>query len=211
MKLIKAIKKTMLIISATYITIGVLMIINKQASDKQVFEVLAYGLAIAGLLSMIRYFMLNVRERIKRNDFIIGALLISIAAMIYLSKNDISYQVGKILAIAMIISGFHKIQDLFDIKASGKNATGICLFGFLICVALGALVLFDVVKNADFLYILIGVGMCICGISDIVSNFYTAYAVANYETTWAEKSKVRPVPSDIEEENMPNDDEQKLE
>lgn len=207
MKLINAIKKTMLIISAAYITIGVLMIINKQASNRQVFEILAYGLAIAGLLSMIRYFMINVKERIKRNDFIVGALLISIAAMIYLSKNDISYQVGKILAIAMIISGFHKIQDLFDINATGKRATGICLFGFVVCVGLGALVFFDIIKNIDVLYILIGLGMCICGISDIVANFYIAYAVTEYEATVNEKTKIIPSTSEVE---VKEDEEEKL-
>ena len=68
MKFLKSIKKAMLIISITYITIGVIMIMNKQESNKQVIEILAYGLSIAGLLSMIRYFLINVRERFKRND-----------------------------------------------------------------------------------------------------------------------------------------------
>lgn len=191
----------MLIISITYIAIGVIMIMNKQESNKQVIEILAYGLSIAGLLSMIRYFLINVRERFKRNDFLLGALLISLAAIIYLSKNDITYLVGKLIAIAMMISGISKIQDLFDTKAAGKRCIGIYLFGFTICVIFGLIVLFDIIKNIDTLYIVIGIGMCICGISDIASNFYVAYAIANYEKTWAERAKVKEVPEEVVEAN----------
>lgn len=181
MKFIKTIKKTMLVISATYITIGVLMIINRQESNAQAFLILTYGLSIAGLLSMIRYFLINVKERVKRNDFVIGALLISIAAVIYLTRDNVSFLTGKILAIAMIISGFHKIQDMFDVGAAGRSNVGIYLFGFIVCVGLGALILFEVITNENILYVVIGIGMCICGISDIVSNFYVAFSVSEYE------------------------------
>lgn len=205
MKFLKSLKKTMIVISVTYITVGVLMMINKNTSNKIVFEVLAYGLALAGLLSVIRYFLINVKYRFKRNDFIVGILLISIAAVIYLSKNDISYLVSRILGISMIVSGFHKLQDMFDTRASGKSAVGLYLFGFIVCAGVGALTLFDVVTNLDVLYVMVGLGMCVCGISDLISNVFVAYAVANYNETWAEKAKVRPAPNEANQ-----DEEQKL-
>lgn len=204
MKFLKSLKKTMIVISVTYITVGVLMMMNKNTTNKIVFEVLAYGLALAGLLSVIRYFLINVKYRFKRNDFIVGILLISIAAVIYLSKNDISYLVSRILGISMIVSGFHKLQDMFDTRASGKSAVGLYLFGFIVCAGVGALTLFDVVTNLDVLYVMVGLGMCVCGISDLISNVFVAYAVANYNETWAEKAKVRPAPNEAnqDEEQM---------
>ena len=47
--------------------------------------------------------------------------------------------------------------------------------------------------------------MCVCGISDLISNVFVAYAVANYNETWAEKAKVRPAPNETNQ-----DEEQKL-
>lgn len=202
MKFIKNLKKAMLIINITYIAIGALMIIERESSNKLIFELLTYGLSISGLLFMIRYFLIKVNDRIKRNDFIIGALLVSIAAMIFLSKEDIVYLVYKILGIAMIISGIHKIQDLFDVKASGKNRTSIYLFGFVICFGLGVIVVLDIIRNMNILYILIGTGMCICGISDIVSNFYTAYAVSSYEQAQIEKTENVSIPNEKDETKM---------
>lgn len=199
MKFLKSLKKTMLVISATYITVGVLMIMNKAETNDLVFQILAYGLALAGLLSIIRYFLINVKYRFKRDDFIVGILLIAIGAVIYLSKEDITYLVERILAIAMIVSGFHKIQDMFDTRAAGKSLVGLYLFGFTVCAGLGALTLFGVIKNPDVVYVLVGLGMCICGISDLVSNFFVAYAVVNYENTWAEKAKVNDAPEELQD------------
>ena len=49
--------------------------------------------------------------------------------------------------------------------------------------------------------------MCICGISDIVANFYIAYAVTEYETTVNEKTKIVPSTSEVE---VKEDEEEKL-
>lgn len=201
MKFIKAIKKTLLVVSATYITIGVLILIYKEASNKQVYEILSIGLAIAGLLSIIRYFLLDIRERIKRNDFIIGILLISIAAIIYLSKNDITYLVSKVIAVAMIISGFEKIEDMFDAITIGKRASAVYIFGFIICAGLGVFVLFDVISSKDVLYVVVGIGMCLCGISDIVSNIYIAASLAGYEKNL--EAKQEAYEESLEDEQEP--------
>ena len=191
MKFLRAIKKTMLVVSATYITIGVLVLIYKETSNQQVFEILAIGLGAAGILSVIKYFMIDIRERIKRNDFIIGILLISIAAIIYLSTKDISYMVSKIIAIAMIISGFAKIEDMFDAIAIGRHGFAIYLCGFMICAGLGTFVLLDIISSNDVLYLIIGIGMCFCGISDLVSNIYIAASLAGYEKHLEEKEKAQ--------------------
>lgn len=198
MKLIKSIKKAMLVVSASYIAIGVLMIVYKENSIKQVVEILIWGLGIAGILTMIRYFLINVRERFKRDDFLMGALLVCISVLIYLTKDEVPELVNNIIGIAMIVSGLHKIQDLFDTKAAGKKCVGIYLFGFVVCAGLGVVVLLGLIKNINILYVVAGLGMCICGISDIISNFYVAYAVANYETTWAQEARVKDAPSDKE-------------
>lgn len=212
MKFFKSLKKTMLIISVTYIAIGVLMIIDKETCNKLAFEILAYGLTIGGILSMIRYFMIDIKNRIKRNDFVIGSLLVSIAAVIYLTRADVAYLMGKIIALAMIFSGFHKIQDLFDVKAAnGKNVTGIYLFGFFVCVSIGLLVLFDVIKNTNALYVIGGLGMCVCGISDIVSNFYFAFIYGGYDSKEKKETyNIQVDETEVKADSVSVDDEQKL-
>lgn len=189
MKFFKALKKTMLIISVMYITIGILLMINKKDSSGLIIDILSYGLIITGVFSMIKYFMINVKYRIKRSEFIVGALLFSIGILLVVSKNDALVLVTKILGVAMIISGLHKIQDMFDTSAVGIGATSLYLFGFLVCAGIGCLIIFDVISAPNLFYVVLGLGMCICGISDLVSNFYVAFGVANNKEDKKEEIK----------------------
>lgn len=175
----KALKKTMLVISVMYIAIGVLLIVNKEGSNNIVFDLLAYGLTVSGVISMIKYFTVEVKERIKRSDFVVGAILLSLGILIFVSRETVSSLVSNILAIAMIVSGLHKIQDMFDTSATGYNATGLYLFGFVFCSGLGTLVLCNLIKAPNLYYVVVGLGMTVCGISDLVSNFFVAFRVAN--------------------------------
>lgn len=181
MKTLKSIKFSMLLISCIFITIGIMLLLNNKESYELIMKILVYGLVISGVFSMIKYFFTNVRRRFKQDDFIIGALLISIAMLLYITKDGAAYLTEKILALAIIISGLHKIQDMFDSIALGKKTVGIYLFGFVICAGLGVLFLFDIIKSENLFYVLLGLGMCVSGISDLVSNFYLASTIGNLE------------------------------
>lgn len=199
MKTLKSIKFSMLLISCIFITIGIMLLLNNKESYELIMKILVYGLAISGVFSMIKYFFTNVRRRFKQDDFIIGALLISIAMLLYITKDGAAYLTEKILALAIIVSGLHKIQDMFDSIALGKKTVGIYLFGFVICAGLGALFLFDIIKSENLFYVLLGLGMCVSGISDLVSNFYLASTIGNLE----ENIKT----SSINDENVNNSEE----
>ena len=200
MKLISLLKKTMIIISMMYIAVGILLFVNNESSMTTIMQILVVGSLIAGLLSMVRYFLNDVKRRYRSSDFVVGSLLIAIAGLIYFAKEDAVNMSGKILALAIIVSGIHKIQDMFDLRALGIKATSLYLFGFFICTGLGALLLFDVVTSDSLYKVLLGLGMCICGISDICSNFFVASGLVNYNT----KNEVKEIKEDriIKEEKQ---------
>lgn len=182
MKLLSLLKKTMIIISLMYIAVGILLFVNNENSQTTIMQILVIGLLIAGLLSMVRYFLNDVKRRYRSSDFVVGSLLIAIAGLIYFTKEDSINMSSKILALAIVVSGIHKIQDMFDLRALGIKATSLYLFGFFICTGLGILLLFDVVTSESLYKVLLGLGMCVCGISDICSNFFVASGLVNYST-----------------------------
>lgn len=182
MKLLSLLKKTMIIISLMYIAVGILLFVNNENSQTTIMQILVIGLFIAGLLSMVRYFLNDVKRRYRSSDFVVGSLLIAIAGLIYFTKEDSINMSSKILALAIVVSGIHKIQDMFDLRALGIKATSLYLFGFFICTGLGILLLFDVVTSESLYKVLLGLGMCVCGISDICSNFFVASGLVNYST-----------------------------
>lgn len=180
MKLLSLLKKTTLVISIMYITLGVMIILKKEESNLVVMEILSIGLIFSGLLSIIKYFTTDVKERYKGDDFIIGSLLIAIAASVYLTRDNFSNIGGELLAIAIIVSGLHKFQDLFDLRAVNIKQAPIYLFGFVVCTGIGVLLLSDIIETSSIRVVILGLGLLLSGISDVVSNFYVSTSIYKY-------------------------------
>ena len=73
LEFIKSVKKNLVIFSLVYVVIGVLLIIGKKESIRAVLAIVAIGSAVAGVINMIKYLMMDVKERYHRNDFLVGA------------------------------------------------------------------------------------------------------------------------------------------
>lgn len=179
----KSIKKILLLVSLIYISVGYLLLTKGSASIEFVVMLLGYGLGIAGIFEIVRYFLIKVSERYKRNDFIFGTVLLLLAIVILLCKYALSDIVVVALGIAIIISAALKIQDCIDAKNIGKSHYKIYLTLILICIALGALVIINYFFILDYrlLYFSAGIGMLFSGISDLLSNIYLAFSKTRYD------------------------------
>ena len=154
-------------------------------------QVFAAGLVVCGLLTILRYFLLDVRERIKREDFIMGSLLIAIGVFAYIMSVEKGIEVYAIyfFGMAMCVSAFIKIQDMFDSSAAGKKRFGFYLAIFLICAAFGVVTLFSPFVDNIVEYIVVGIGLMFCGFIDILSNFLLAGAVHSYDKSLKNEDK----------------------
>ena len=179
----KSIKKILLSVSVIYIVVGCLLLIDGSACVEFVVSLLGYGLGIAGIIEIIRYFVTKIDERYKRNDFILGVVLLAVAIIILLCKYALSDIVAVTFGVAIIVSGALKIQDSLDAKKIGKSHLKTYLILMFICIAFGALVIINYFYILDYrlLYISAGIGMLFSGITDMASNLYLAYVKTKYE------------------------------
>ena len=179
----KSIKKILLLVNIIYIVVGCLLLIDGSACVEFVVSLLGYGLGIAGIVEIIRYFVTKIDERYKRNDFILGIVLLAAAIIVLLCKYTLSDIVAVTFGVAIIVSGALKIQDTLDAKKIGKSHFKTYMILMLICVALGALVIINYFYILDYrlLYISAGIGMLFSGITDLASNLYLAYVKSKYE------------------------------
>lgn len=210
MTFLKSIKKNLLIVSAIYIVVGVLVVMDQGKSMDLILTIFAGGLAVVGLLNMIRYLFIPIEERYKRNDFVFGAIILALGAYLFKELSYFLVNATMIFGIAMCISGFISIQDLFDSKMIGMHKTGVYLMSALICEVMGLLSIINPFVPGVTIYVLTGIGMLFCGVSDLISNFYLAGARAKYEKGVKEKERVqaekieqeRKVKSDKENEAL---------
>lgn len=222
MVFLKSIKKALLVMSAAYICSGLLLVMDKSKAIMLSMEIFAAGFILCGLLSILRYFLVDVRERIKREDFVMGALLIAIgvgAFLISQEKDLLVYSVY-VFGMAMFVSAFIKIQDMFNSSAAGKKRFGFYLALFVICAAFGVVAMFSTFSNSEVEYTVVGVGLIFCGFTDILSNFLLAGAIHSYDKSLRNEGKfinnerlVSRFDEHVDEEDMivPEDDNKKEE
>ncbi|MBR0462029.1 MAG: DUF308 domain-containing protein [Erysipelotrichaceae bacterium] len=189
MTFLKSIKKNSILIAAMYGVMGYFLILQKEKSLDIVLTVLAAGLAAAGFFSIVRYFLLKIDERFKRNDFIIGIVLIAAGAVIYLVKNNISDMTDNIFGVMMIVNGLFCIQDALDAKYVGMSSVGVYILLMLIEIGIGAIIILKPFEIDNSKYILIGGGMLLCAVENILSNIFLAIYRTGYEVKLRKKEK----------------------
>ena len=135
----KSIKKVSILISLMYIISGYFLLVQKAKANELVFNCLAIGLGAAGLFSIIRYFLLKLNERYKRNDFALGVIILMAGIMLYFIKYQIFTSITLIMGLLMIISGLFCVQDAFDGKAIGLGSSGVYVLLLVIEICFGVI------------------------------------------------------------------------
>lgn len=183
MTFFKSIKKIMLLVNLIYIVIGYLLLAKGSACVELVISLLGYGLGIAGIFEVVRYFLIKIDERYKRNDFILGIALLALAIVVLICKYSLSDIATVALGIAIIVSAALKVQDAIDAKKIGSNLFGTYMILMIICIGLGALVIINFFYILDYrlLYISAGIGLLFSGLTDLLSNIYLAVLKTKYE------------------------------
>ena len=121
---------------------------------------------------MIRYFTYDARDSFYRNDFLFGLIGIAIGALIFLRKDIFASLIPFILGIAILISGFVKLQDAIDASRLGYKNSIIYIILAVINIIAGVVVILNPFTTAVMLFMIIGISLIFSGISDIISTVY---------------------------------------
>lgn len=177
---LKSIKKVSIIINLTYIVLGYIFISNVNPDNELSYNVLSVGLILSGFFSIMRYFLLNMHLRYKRNDFTLGMILLMLGVSLYIIKLEIFAFLNTIIGMLVILNALFCIQDALDGKAIGLQSIIAYIFIMLLELILGVLILLNPFSN-NVLYILMAIALFICGLTSIISNIYLAYRNQIYE------------------------------
>lgn len=189
-ELLKSIKKDLLLFSLIYMVIGLMLLIGKKQSIYFVLTIVSIGISFTGVMMMVKYLLMDVDLRYHRNDFLVGSALLVSGVFIYFSNSAIALKAPLIFGLSVILSGFLKIQDLLDSQIIRKNTMLVYAILALVCLGLGLLIIMDIFKTEDLLYLLSGISLIFAGISDLASNLFLAFALADYKEELANEKKV---------------------
>lgn len=180
MKLLKEWKLQSTLYAVLYILLGVILLIFPETTA----TTLCYGLGGAtvtvGVFVVAAYLFRDVRRNAYSNDFVGGLVSILLGLFIIYKVELIISLIPFILGIAVIVSGFIKLQSCIDVRRMGYG-NGLALFLLaLVNMVLGVVLVLNPFDTAIVLFRIIGVGLIFSGVSDLVTSLYMARKVKNY-------------------------------
>ena len=174
----KALKWTDLILNLIYIALGLLFMIRPEGVERFLCYILAVAVAVIGLLYLIGYFLQRTDENGARegNGFAVGILLIIVAIFIIVKQDLVISLVPFLFGFMVLIRGLMTIQGVFVMLRLGFSIA-VPLVSGLLDMALGLFVMLYPFETAKVLFILIGVGLLVGGITGIAQELLLEHLI----------------------------------
>lgn len=174
--MLKQIKWSTVLMSLAYVVAGILLIIYPDVSAKAISYIIGCTLIGYGVISIIAYFMMDVRDTLYNNEFIIGMFTIVFGAAVIIKKELIMDLIPFILGLIIVTSGLVKLHRAIVASRIKYNASmAYALLGF-VSVILGIVVMFFLSGQTTqkIIFIVIGCGLVYSGLSDLFVQFFLA-------------------------------------
>lgn len=167
MKFLKGLKINALITAIVYVALGVAFIVVPDIVLEYVPIVLAVAMALIGVYYIIDYFRKwNIEYR--SNGLAIGILLMFAALFLFIQRDIIVAAIPVLLGFAVVVSGAIKLQNAIVLNRTKDSLWIAVLVLALISLVLGVIFIVNPFATSRTLVIVIGVGLLISGLSDLV-------------------------------------------
>lgn len=174
--MLKQLKWSSILMSVGYIVLGVLLILFPDISGKVISYVLGIGAMVYGIINLTIYFLLNVRDSLYRNEFIIGIASIVFGLLIILKTDVIVNLIPLLLGLIIMVSGFINLQKGVVAYRIGYNRSLVYVLISAVSIIFGVTIMFFLSgKTAtNILFIVIGAGLVYAGASDLIATLVLA-------------------------------------
>lgn len=180
MKIVKELKWQSMLYQILYILMGVVLLLFPETTAKTICYAAGGAAIVVGVVVVCIYLFRDAAKNAYKNDFVSGLVSILLGIFLFYKVDLILELIPFLLGIAVIISGFMKLQNCIDVRRMGYG-NGLALFLLaLINVIIGIILLVDPFQKAIFLFRLIGVGLIFSGATDLAATLYMFRKVSNF-------------------------------
>lgn len=174
--MLKQLKWSQILMSVGYVVLGILLMIFPDISGKVIAYVLGGAGIVYGIVNLTIYFLLNVRDSLYRNEFIIGIGSIVLGLLIILKSDVIISLVPILLGLIIMISGFINLQKGVVAYRIGYNRSLAYVLIAAVSIVFGTVIMFFLSGKtaADILFMVIGAGLIYSGASDLIATLVLA-------------------------------------
>lgn len=180
MKFLKEWKLQSALYAVLYVILGAILLLFPETTATTLCYALGIAAVVVGVSGVFVYLFRDAAHNAYRNDFVFGLVAILLGVFIFCKVELIISLIPFILGIAVIVSGFIKLQDCIDVRRMGYG-NGLILFLLaLVNLVLGIVLVLNPFHTAILLFRIMGAGLIFSGISDLVTSAYMSRKIKDY-------------------------------
>ncbi len=181
MNKIKTFKLDNILTAVLYVALGLLLMIFPESIAKTLCYTIATIVIAVGVIRIIGYFMKKEQEGYSRTGLVSGIVFVVLGVFIAVSSRAIISVIPFIMGICILISGFSKLQYVFQLdKYMNEKSKGMLLVA-IITIIVGIALVFNPFRAAKWMIRLVGVCIAFAGASDLITGIYFYRKMRNYE------------------------------
>lgn len=191
--MLKHIKWTDALLACAYVIAGILLIIFPDVSGQVISYICGGALIVYGIVSLTMYFMIDIRDTLYNNGFVIGLMTIVFGLAIIIKKDLIMDLIPFILGLFIVTSGLLKLhRAVIAMRIKYDASLTYAILG-VVSIIVGIVVMFflsgEFARNVIF--IVIGCGLVYSGLSDLFVQFFLASKFNAFIKTFEQAVKDR--------------------
>ena len=149
--------------------LGIVMIVKPALVMNFICYAIAAVLIILGIVKLVSYAARDIKNAVYGHDFALGVMLIICGVMFVLKADIIQNLVPMIMGLVIVANGIMKLQHAINLMRFKSGSSTFVLIISLVCIAIGAVLLFLPSEVNKLVLIIIGVGFVASGITDIAT------------------------------------------
>ncbi|MBQ7955999.1 MAG: DUF308 domain-containing protein [Lachnospiraceae bacterium] len=177
---LKGMKWQSMLTAALFVIMGIVLIIYPETTAETICYVVGISGVVIGIFTVLAYMFRDVEKNYYRNDFIVGMMEILLGAFVLYKADLIIELIPCVLGMLVVFSGISKLQNCINLRQMNCGNGLVFFIMAVVNMLWGILLVIDPFDDTELLFILIGVGLLISGITDTFATLYMAKKMRDY-------------------------------
>ncbi len=159
---------TFVIMSLSYIGLGLLFLLAPTASQRLICYVLGGAAMVVGIMRVVFYFTKNDLSRAFENDLAVGIVALIAGIYLFTQPDAIWNWVPVLLGFAIVFDSIIKLQHSFDLRRGDFSMWWLVLIAALATFVLGLLLIMNTF-DGNLLFYYLGIVLIVDGVVNLIS------------------------------------------
>ncbi len=191
---LEGVRLNTIIFALLCIIFGLAMVIFKEITPETVGGMISAALVVIGLVWILQYIRKDLMSDFYRRDLVNGLFFVVLGIVVIVKLEQVLDLVPVILGMIILFCGMVKLQYSIDLARLKYTRWGLVLAFAVINILYGIIMIVEPKFISDVIYLLLGIGLIISGVTDVVTIFVVEHRIKNIKKDLEAAGKKMEIP-----------------